>query len=356
MHKILLTFLLTGILQDAWTQKNGEPGSAEVDLPMISYDKKIPFGRVEIIDCRYDTSKIGFLPKGRSFKKLVVSPGLSKNVETVLNLSLKKNLDPSSSSTLVIVVKTLWLKLYLASKDKPSEAESTTLYNDLECMAKLELYAKTDSNYYPLFRIDSSFRSQTDIPKARGAAVMVPFEKCLSQLATVPIENLSAFKKLSWTDVEQFNKKRFEKPILLTDHLQKGIYLTFKDFVENKATQKEFEVHFGKSSDQLYVTENGERKLFTEFWGFCDGEKLYANGRLEFYELLRVQNSFEITVVFKNTHGGSVTPATLNAGDVSSVSILSGMTYYGLGKLFGAVTPKGEKIPFQINMDTGKIY
>jgi hypothetical protein len=37
----------------------------------------------------------------------------------------------------------------------------------------------------------------------------------------------------------------------------------------------------------------GEKTLYTDFWGFCDGGRLYIRSGLNFYELYKQHHTFE---------------------------------------------------------------
>jgi hypothetical protein len=54
-------------------------------------------------------------------------------------------------------------------------------------------------------------------------------------------------------------------PRIKNDSVQKGIYLTFADFINNRPASLDFTVVQEKKADYLYLRENGKQKLFTDF-------------------------------------------------------------------------------------------
>src|SRR5690349_21081518 len=63
---------------------------------------KIPFGRIKVLDNRYDTTKLGYeRSKGRDYK-ITVNGAFEKKMSDYLEAYYKNNLDPSSTRTLLI--------------------------------------------------------------------------------------------------------------------------------------------------------------------------------------------------------------------------------------------------------------
>jgi hypothetical protein len=268
-----------------------------ISLPAIHYEKKLPFSQIEVIDCRYDTTKIGYIRKNGSFKKLIVPAGLQPSLDNILNMSLAENFDPAQNQSLLVVIKRLWLKetnQAETEKRKMVVADNASLLKFSACSFKLEVYLKKEDNFTPLLRLDSSLSYENSLKRYGGDIVMAPFELCLLRLQNINFEKAAASsKKLNWKTVEDYNQQQFNKPILKNPPLQRGLYLSFSDFLQNKLTVKDFEVEYGNLTDQLYLVNKGEKTLYTDFWGFCDGGKLYIRSGLNFYELFKQHNTFE---------------------------------------------------------------
>jgi len=314
-----------------------------VEPSSIVYNKKLPFRNIEIIDSRFDTGKIGYQLKGYTYEKLLITPNLASVIQKKLNEGLKNNFDSSINTTLLIVVKNLWIQGPVIENDgSPKD----------QCLSKLELYMKEDETFYPIKRIDSIYTDKHSAIHFGETLVMMPFQNSLKKIEAINSKKIQSLRKLNWNDVKEFNEREFQKPILKTMGLKKGIYLSFNDFLKNRIDEKPFEVKFGKLSDQLYLIDNKEKKLFTEFWGFCDGSKLYVNAQLNFYELIRNGNGFEFwgnEQVVKQNYNPRFQPASR-----SMPSIAAGLLTYGIEKL--KFSEPMNKRPFQINMETGEAY
>ena len=156
---------------------------------------------------------------------------------------------------------------------------------------------------------------------------------------------------MTWNEIDQYNKKRFEKPIYSAT-LQRGIYVTFKDFLDNRIDNSPFETSFGKQTDQLYIIYKADKKLFSDFWAFCDGNKLYINGGFNFNELIKTDNGYEFwgnARVIDHIYNPQ-----FRSQSTAPTDLLAGLAHYGMDKL--TAPPKNFLIPFQVNMENGSVY
>lgn len=353
MIKVLTIFSLLFIFGESKAQPPHTAVPLEIRLSPIKYKSKLPFNHIEIIDCRYDSSKVGYSANKKYFNKLVTAKNLSSQLQDSLNSSL--NFDTSKKQFLIIVIKRLWLNEGFKKESRTKIEEGNLDFDYSTCSSKLEVYLKTITGFVPLIRIDTSYNFGYSLQVYAGRMLMFPFEKCLSRLEKIDFEAATTkSRKLSWDEIDEFNQTQFKKPILAQVPKQKGLYLTFKDFVENKISAKDFEVDFGKVTDQLYLKENGEKKLFTDFWGFCDGNACYINGGFNFFELHRVGNTFEFWA--------NVSPANSSypTGDVQPMGGKTNLESWGKGLAYYGIIDGSKKRtvlqPIQIDMDTGNIY
>jgi hypothetical protein len=344
MNRCLTLLLLLGCAAVAKSQSRATE-LIKIQLSPINYKSKLPFNSITIIDSRYDTSKLGYIQKGSSFKRLVVTPSVSSGLSDVLNDGLRANFDVSANGLLIVVVKNLWLR---------ETVNKTDLKPKSECISKLELYLKKDSSYFPLLRIDSVYTQNDLLKNCYSTLLATSIEKTLLRLESLNLEMVASSKKLRWEDIENFNRQRFNKPILSSPP-QKGIYLTFKDFLQNKVDPREFEVVTGTLTDQLYVKDKNDKSVLTEFWSVCDGEKIYVNGGFKFFELKKVDNGFEF---WANTNFIKYKAKSRNIFPMfgpSGIALLPAVANYAVDELSSPRSPDFER-PFQVNMETGETY
>jgi hypothetical protein len=357
MHK-LLTFAFLVLLTMPAKAQNGTHDLTklkplEISLPVLHYEKKLPFNQIEIIDNRFDTTKVGYVGKNGTYKKLIVPAGLQSSLDIILNGSLADNFDPAKNQSLLVVIKRLWLKETSqaeTAKRKMTLADNAALLKFSACSFKLEVYLKKEDNFIPLLRLDSSLSYENSLKKYGGDILMAPFELCLLKLQNLNFEKAAASsKKLNWKTVEAYNQQPFNQPILKNPALQRGLYLSFSDFLQNKLTVKDFEVEYGHLTDQLYLVNKGEKTLYTDFWGFCDGGKLYIRSGLNFYELLRQHHTFEFVGSIGLEKKAADYLSARNDGPAGN-PLPAGS--FGVRNDY-AITNNLK--PFQLNMETGDV-
>ena len=148
----------------------------------------------------------------------------------------------------------------------------------------------------------------------------LPFDSLARKMATTDVTlTLNKKRKLSFKEVNDFYSRRTNIPVLENTETQKGIYLTFEDFKNNKLWLTDFKFTNGKVTDELYLINNGKQTLFTDFWGFNDGKNLLIKLGFNIFSAVRQQNTFEIFGAkhISNYHNNPGHQAQINLSSVS---------------------------------------
>jgi hypothetical protein len=324
--------------------------------PDIDINYSLNYSSIKIIDRRFDTTKIGYVKPGNKYKKIVTEGPLSTILQNHLNNQLKKQLNLSINQNLVIVIKKLWLQQ--TNTDELDDKKISRTYGSADgdfgmCISAFDIYLQKDSIYVPLLKIDTSLFTLKKLNKDAGYLLGFALENCINQIGSIDLSKFKNRRTLSWPDIEQYNSKRLAYPRYKNDTLMRGIFVTFKDFLNNKPVLKKFIAQSGKLTDELYIEQNGEEVLLEDFWGFCDGQKNYLHLGLNFFEIIRESNAYELlgskTITEKKRRyagggGGSGSPGR----DIVEM---------GLGNaIFTSKKPNVNYKPLQIDMETGKVY
>lgn len=328
--------------------------SVTIEPQKVDFDQPLPFSSIQVVDRRADTSRIGYGIK-RGYYQVVLEAPTAGTLQQLLNESLAGKLDKASGQSLLIVIRHLWLKDL--SFQEMYQKRLTVNYNSpvngySECIAKLEVYAQRADSYIPLFRVDSVFRVDRYIKKEGMALVTAPFVYSLQKLARLNYSKVAASsRRLSLEGIQQFTTQSLQHPILTDTMRRRGIYLTYADFLNNKVSNSEFEVKHGDYTDELYLVDKEARNLLTNFWGYCDGAKLFIRQDRSFYELIRQGNTFGfIADIYEQQVAGNYKVAGSNPGD-----IMVNAGVIGLAELIGSGDKPTFK-PCQLNLETGKPY
>lgn len=323
----------------------------------ISVGYSLPFSAVKIMDYRFDTSKIGFAKSkavftssSYSFKKIAVKNGLQSAVESFYN-AYYKNRFSKDSTQLLIVIKRFWAD---PLPNLQVQQQATKIYRESsqDLYIQFEFFFNRGGWYLPLKRVDTVFQVTSELnlelysfkEKQYGLyeyALTKVFESPNYLLYADRIENSKNRRTLE--EVIRFNNKRFSYPILIDTVLKKGVYLNFSEFRNNQPAITEFKITEKRKIGKLLFNNNGnDRTQIINFWGYCDGTNIYSGGLQ--YPLYRAGNTFE----FFNDGIGNY----MYTNDIKSQNTANGD--YRVSTPYTA----SEKIlePFQIDMETGKIY
>jgi hypothetical protein len=310
--------------------------------------ESIPIHEIIITDNRFDTSKIGYVKKGRSYKKLITEKSLAATLQQSLN---KKYGLPANNfaTTLLIVIKKYWLEeaSLAEQKDYKMAKASETTVEQATCVFGFDVYLVREKSYIPVFKLDTLFVQKCMLKKCVAELMVQPFDFCINKIAHINLSRIGQAKvKLSWAEIEQYNAQRLTFPRFSAATHEKGIYRTFDDFLQNKPVRQEFTVQYGAQTDEIFIIEDGKPVLLTEFWGLCDGQKNYIKLGFNIFELIRHHNTYELwgsktTVDYSARYPASNnTPATAILGSA----------------LVNNNQVELNHKPLQLDMETGKVY
>ena len=255
---------------------------------------KIPFSDIVVEDFRYDTTKLGYISKGGQ-KRIVCENGIAKELTRLLNARFKDNLDRTAPKTLIFVLRRLWLQQGGADLDNENKIVKKDLYYGRDKSgvnySDFEIYCKENNKYRALLKVTDEFIGSKYNAKRLDDLLFLSFDSAILKISGINVnEYLKNKKEYSPEFIRDNYLKRFNLPILTAVKLTKGVFMTFDDFKNNKTVDPDFTVKKSKLTDQLYVGE----KLLTDFWGFCDGEKLFIRLGFNFFELVRQNNTFDL--------------------------------------------------------------
>jgi hypothetical protein len=330
-------------------------GSKTVFPENMSFKTSLPFSSIEVIDVRPDTTKIGYIKyQSGLFKKLITAEPLNVILKQHLNVQLEKYLDSRSFENIFIVIKKLWIQQ--TDIDELEENKISRSYHSVGnvismCHSMFDIYLQNDSLYIPIVKVDTVMFSTKNLNKDADYLLSLTLKNCLEKINSISLNKIRSNKTLTWNKIEEYNNRRLEYPRFKDDILIKGIYITYKDFLNNTPLIKNFTTQSNELSDELYVEENGKLNLLENFWGFCDGAKNYLHIGINFFEMSKVGNTYEIwgsksiTESSKRYHGRG------GAGlGVSAFDVLTGSS------LFVPKTIRLYYKPLQLDIETGKLF
>jgi len=353
MFRICLILLYFIVLAAPVASKGQGPRDiAKVKTQILKYDTTqypfsftIPFKTIEVIDYRFDTSKIGYATYRTrdNHTKLIPPGGAQEFLNRRLNTYFKNNLDPASTNTLVIVLKKLWLEYgavneMLRSKDFDNESILGLFNRNSVCLADIDVFAKSDTSYRAVVRLTQNFVIDQFGKYSDYNLLLMPFDSLVSKIQSMDMTTaLANKKKFSFNDIYLNYNQRFNIPVLFSDSLNRGIFLSFNDFKNNKPSYPDFKYKRFELSTEITILQDGKEVAITDYWGFADGRDLYIKPRFLSFRVMRQGNTFDLL------------------GAMGSKSIPVVIPLYG-GAYLTTSTVRTVLYPFQVDMETGKVY
>lgn len=320
--------------------------SAELSAPQSI---RLPFSSIKIIDERFDTSKIGFVytagifsSKKKSYKKFKLEQGVAGAIENYYNDYYEKSFT-NTGFELLIVIKKLWFSNFNLHNASGFEiTKVTTKGKTLLC--KWEYYVGKNGSYLPAKRVDTAFEYTEAMIKniedeseekkltdfkffLKGLIEIYDFEKAIGSYETAPRKTLE--------QIQAYNRKRFDIPVVKDSVFTPGVYLNFAEFRMNRPsvaafTEKKTKYRTSNAGEYL---EDANGNTINPYWGYSSKEE-FKFGKYGHEKIFRVNKTFEFfsKVIWFYTSSSN-------------------------GSIPRAITYREELwIPMQIDMETGEIY
>lgn len=347
MYKQLLCFLLPALLclnVAAQRKYNADKlRTYEIALPEQLSIENRSFSQITVVDKRFDTAKAGFISDGEKQRILLLKGGVQSGVQRYLSAYTQAN---SHLPQLLFVLRNLWLHELKAGELKADEDEDQKKIIT-QCIAKIQVYLVKEDSCQALLRIDTIAQQQSFLRVSGAGMVAGILDESLKKIRQLDLEKHVFRKtKIAFSDLMKLYDQRTAAPRLRSDSLQRGVYLTFSDFLQNTPKPYTFVLEQDEVGDFLYLEENGNQRLFTNFWGFCDGKMHFIKVGGSFFPLVRDGNAYSFYGCLQPIHNAK--PRSRNR-----------VARYALFGVFGDVHSNrlvNFLRPMQVDMETGKVY
>jgi hypothetical protein len=303
----------------------------------------LPFSGVRVLDLRFDTSKLGYLLNGNTFNKAVLhntGPALEQYMSTHYRWQSKE------ADQLLLIVRTLWITNRRAGEGtEHNESKDSKFQGNL--VVKIDAFAFSPAGCKTLKRIDTSMLSQPVTKSNAGNIIAELTQIILEKFSDLDAVAATNGKKLiPLNEIESHYLSFHDKPAIKQPSGQRGIYASFNDFLNNRAKTESFTLEQTESADYLYLEKGNEQILFTDFWGFHDGENLYIRVGSNFFKLFKDQNAYSFTGCTQSVHKSKAR---------SQGRIVRNLIWGNFGEAHQSRLVNMLR-PMQVNMDTGSVY
>ncbi len=326
------------------------------NLPSELPEHKLPVGKmllselenttaaIEFLNARPDTSKVGFVPaRGGSYYKLTTD--LSETFQ-------KRTVAANAGNAYLFVLRKLWLKQTTPAEQQQikivmRQAEANKPYS--ACYARIEVYEKRDGVYTPLFRLDSTFEDSRLLKANAAGLLLLPFEYCINKISANTSAAFAARRKrMTLAEVEAFSFKNKVYPESYGAAMQRGIFHSFPDFLNNRPDTTSFTLQSNVLTDELVLNKSGQQRVLNDFWGFCDGTNIFIRLGLNVFQLHPVQNTYELWG-FKTIKQTFAQAAPVGG---TGNALITSLLMHGLNSKRISASLK----PMQLDLNSGSVY
>lgn len=322
------------------TQKPYDPAKISFfTLAFLSPSNAKPQPGITVIDKRFDTSKIGFGLEGTKNKTIRLDGGVATGVQRYLNGNAE-----AATPAFVVVLRNLWLQELKAGELREADEDIETK-NISRCTAKFDVYALEDGYCRALLRIDTVLETSYYLKQAGAGLLADVLDYTLVKISALNVKEATARKTpVKLNDLLRLYEQKMTLPRLTNDTLQRCVYMTYEDFAQKRPSPLNFVLEQDEGGDFLYLNENNEKRLLTDFWGFCDGRFHFVKVGANFFPLVREYNAYSFLGCLQPVHRSQ--PRSRNR-----------VSRYALFGVFGELhQTKLVKFlrPMQLDMETGK--
>ena len=334
---------------------------AKMPVRYINISKKIkdscqaiPFMDINIQDGRFDTSAISFIRN--SDKHYFEKVSLQRSLATQFKEYILKNYKPADSLKdqwkLLLIIEKLWISYPVI--DDPKKVKSVISKQDFvqSCLnLSAKLMAEKNDSCYALYSLNTPILFMGKKDYKDSYIIQCGIDSLLSNIAGKKINEVKMHKKcFSFTDVQDYIVQEKQIPILTDTVYKKGVFKTYEEFKQNRPSIPAFVAFYSTPTDLLYTKdEKGDTTCIKDFWGFSDGKQLFINQASNFFELIRYANTFYI-------NGFEYIRATIKQNYKQYL-----LQAFPLASVVNAaatdnIVYEGNKIPLQLDMETGNLF
>lgn len=338
------------------------PSSFEAFKVEIKKGKKdepawVQYRTATFIDCRPDTSKIGFVLAGANSDEYhrILFP---KPVAAYMNEKVAPFLvyDDSAKANITFFIKQLWVSEALV---KPNTYARSMLVGPIDylsfCYINADCYTSKNGFHSFIGNIDTVISLRKWIVNAADDLLKKALMETLKKADSLYISGNITGQSVNEESLLKKYQADFDLPILKNEWPQKGVFSTYMDFINNKPSVRNFEVVKDKKIEYLKSPETTDSSL-NKSWGYYDGTDLNIHINNNYYRLLRNQNTFDlagprsITKLFGT--GAKIINTTI-ATFFKGFLLSGGFTLMTMGSTNKIMK---ELVPYQLNIRDGLIY
>ena len=299
-----------------------------------------PYTSIIVADERSDTMKAGYYYPGIkdiNCQKICFEKGLTHQLTAFFN-SDRRQTTATPDRNVLACIKTLWFGNYdtIHYTEYVREERTRKLY------LKIEFYRQDESCYQPLYRFDTTINLTSQVGIRPADALRSALEASVRRLTNTGLAS-SGSACLTRPQIDSFNRRHHGYAILKEEVAEKGVYLSFEQFRDNKPQYTKFRRVFATGKlDKLFVPGQNGKDSAIVAWAVSEGDKMFIQWNGNYFQMFRSGANYDfygsdfLYLPFRSTpQSWEVRGGRNHARDVDLLA---------------------KRKPFQLDITTGKVY
>ena len=340
-------------------EKSFNPAAFEefkIEIKTGKKDKplEVHYKAAQFIDGRADTSKLGFVLAGANTEyHRVVFPKPAATYMTEKTIPFLSN-GSANNGNLTFVLKHLWVSEVIVKATFGKSLLTGPIDYLSFCYLNSDCYSSVNGEYTLLGNIDTVISIKRWMVGAGEDLLKKTLIDLLQTGDSLFVLQTKKNEPISYDALIKKTQADFDLPILKSSQPERGIYMTYADFLNNNPSIKEFNVIKDKKTESL-ISIGLDDSLLNKAWGYYDGTDLNIHINNNYYRVVRSHNTFEIAGPRKLDKFYGTNDKIINA---SVATFFSGIAAGGFTLLVMGSTNKimKELIPYQLNIRDGALY
>lgn len=359
-----LLLLFTGVScfaqsRERLKEKSFNPAAFEefqIEIKKGKKDKplEVHYRSARFIDGRADTTKLGFVLAGANTEyHRVVFPKPAATYMTEKTIPFLAN-GSANNGDITFVLKHLWVSEVIVEATFGKSLLTGPIDYLSFCYLNTDCYSSVNGEYTLLGNIDTVISIKRWMVGAGEDLLKKTLIDLLQTGDSLFVSQTIKNEPISFDDVLKKTQADFDLPILKPGQPERGIYITYNDFLNNNPSIKDFIIIKDKKTESLTIPGSAD-SLINKAWGYFDGTDLNIHINNNYYRMVRSQNTFEIAGPRKLDKLYGTNEKIINT---SLATFFSGIASGGFTLLVMGSTNKimKELIPYQLNIRDGALY
>jgi hypothetical protein len=238
------------------------------DSSIANYNNLSTFSSINFLDARFDSINIGYVKSNRN-ERLALKNGLCNSLQELFNKNTSKQ---NNGSSLLFIIH----QFRLIESDTTFDKDANKLFRTNKLIAKFDLFVETKNNYQAAFRYDTTLYDFENFSNNKLPIITTFLNKLVAKVGRIDMQKVVTKNVYTLADIKESITDKFNLPIVKDSMVKKGVYVTYKEFINNTPSITEYKTDRIKMESVLLTKdEDGIWMPQKNIFGYSNGKKIW---------------------------------------------------------------------------------